>query len=186
MLRDNPVGLIRADEAARGGSYSLSLSRCFLLLPGVKDKRQNIGRIDPRCLKMPARLPRAGEAASAVPENFCDRCGIGYLPCLHVPLSYPANKSLATVRQTSTDEQWRQIRERWAARYVEKTYVEECQALQDWLPWHPDAPRSPQSLLRLVANPIPTPLAHLLQTPLPRSRTSTALFRPLHPSRRHL
>jgi NAD(P)H-binding len=57
---------------------------------------------------------------------------------------------------------------------------------QDWLPWHPETPRTPQSLLRLVANPIPTPLAHLLQTPLRRSRTSTALFRPLHPSRRHL
>src|SRR6266851_7548909 len=54
------------------------------------------------------------------------------------------------------------------------------------LPWHSKAPRSPQSLLRLVANPIPTPLAGLLQTPLRRSRTSTALFRPLHPSRRHL
>src|ERR1700675_2028558 len=55
-----------------------------------------------------------------------------------------------------------------------------------WLPWHSKAPGSPQSLLRLVANPIPTPLARLLQTPLRRSRTSTALFRPLHPSRRHL
>lgn len=165
MLRDNPVGLIRADEAARGGSYSLSLSRCFLLLPGVKDKRQNIGRIDPRCLKMPARLPRAGEAASAVPENFCHRCGIGYLPCLHVPLSYPANKSLATVRQTSTDQQWRQIRERWAARYVEKTYVEECQALHNRLghashclavancriQWRRRHPHSPSGLLRTKA-----------------------------------
>ena len=33
------------------------------------------------------------------------------------------------------------------------------------LPWHFEAPRSPQSLLRMVANPIPTPLARLLQTP---------------------
>src|SRR5271167_2027778 len=38
----------------------------------------------------------------------------------------------------------------------------------------------------LVANPIPTPLARLLQTPLRRCRAGSALFRPLHPSRRHL
>ena len=42
------------------------------------------------------------------------------------------------------------------------------------------------SLLRLVANPIPTSLARLLQTPFRRSSTSAALFRPLHPSRRYL
>src|SRR6267378_6809878 len=57
---------------------------------------------------------------------------------------------------------------------------------QAWLPWHPEAPRSPQSLLRLVANPIPTQLARLLQTPLRRCRAGGALFRPLHPPRRHL
>ena len=44
-----------------------------------------------------------------------------------------------------------------------------------------ETPGSPQSLFRLVANPIPTPLARLFQTPFRRSRTSTVLFRPLHP-----
>src|SRR5258707_5850759 len=34
---------------------------------------------------------------------------------------------------------------------------------QAWLPWHSEAPLTPQSLLRLAANPLPTPLAHLLQ-----------------------
>src|SRR5216683_92110 len=47
-------------------------------------------------------------------------------------------------------------------------------------------PGSPQSFLRLLANPIPTPLARLLQTPLRKRGAGSALFRPLHPSRRHL
>jgi len=48
-----------------------------------------------------------------------------------------------------------------------------------------EAPRSPQSLLRLVANPIPdTTGTSYSKRPLRRCRAGGALFRPLHPSRR--
>jgi hypothetical protein len=52
MLRDNPVGLIRADEAAREDSYSISLA-LLSFIPPYNSPRENIGRKDPTCLKMP-------------------------------------------------------------------------------------------------------------------------------------
>ena len=97
MLRDNPVGLIRADEAAR---KEVTLSRCFLSSHPTVQSR-NIGRKDPTCLKMPGRLS-GREAATTAPKKVYRPAGIGYLRGLHMPVSYPTCKSLDAVHQTSS------------------------------------------------------------------------------------
>jgi len=74
MLRDNPVGLIRADEAAREDSYSISLA-LLSFIPLYNSPRENIGRKDPTCLKMPWSSPGAGRGSHFRPEKFTDSAG---------------------------------------------------------------------------------------------------------------
>src|ERR1019366_111689 len=54
------------------------------------------------------------------------------------------------------------------------------------LPCHPEAPRSPQSLRRLVATAVSQALGGLLQATLRRPRVCPPVSRPVHPSRGHL
>ena len=72
MLRDNPVGLIRADGAAR--EVSISLALLSFIPPSTTAQERNIGRKDPSCRKMPDRLP-AGRGNQLYPRKFTAPAG---------------------------------------------------------------------------------------------------------------
>jgi hypothetical protein len=122
MLRDNPVGLIRADEAAREDSYSPNLSRAAFFHPASPRKNHRTKRPHmPENVQSPPRQWRQ----TPLTQKIFRPCGIGYLPCLHVSVSYPTSKSLAVVHQTFRDPK----PEKDTARYLQKIYVEERDAL---------------------------------------------------------